>query len=112
MERVSIAPDAVPVTGSAASTTAAPVRTCIGCRTRDAQSALLRLVAVREPGAPRAEVVADGARRLPGRGAWVHPSERCWNLALKKNAFSRALRSPGVGVPEMPSVIRSSAESG
>jgi len=49
---------------------------------------------------PLPVVEADIEHRLPGRGAWVHPAQKCWNAARKKNAFGRALRSPGITVPE------------
>jgi hypothetical protein len=38
-------------------------------------------------------VVADAAARLPGRGAWVHPSLVCIENAVKRKAFGRALRT-------------------
>jgi predicted RNA-binding protein YlxR (DUF448 family) len=66
-----------------------PTRTCVGCRTRDAQDLLLRVVAV------RGEVVPDPRRRLAGRGAYVHPRPDCLALAERKRAFPRALRLPG-----------------
>ena len=37
------------------------------------------------------EAVVDLRRRLPGRGAWLHPDPECWNKALKRRAISRAL---------------------
>ncbi|WP_349827680.1 YlxR family protein [Brevibacterium litoralis] len=92
------------------------MRTCVGCRRTGVRSELIRVVVTR-PGPDAADgetrrIVVDGRRALPGRGAWVHPTERCWNIARKKNAFTRALRAPGLPVPEAPSNIRSSAESG
>ncbi len=66
-----------------------PVRTCVGCRERAAQTALLRVVAVED------RLVPDLARRLPGRGASVHPDPRCLDLADKRRAFPRALRLAG-----------------
>ena len=68
-----------------------PVRTCVGCRGRDARSVLLRVVAVGPPGSLRA--VPDPAARLPGRGAWVHPDPACLDLAERRRAFMRALRA-------------------
>ncbi|WP_239437345.1 YlxR family protein [Arthrobacter alpinus] len=40
------------------------------------------------------EALVDVRRRIPGRGAWLHPSEECWKLAIKRRAIGRAL--PGV----------------
>jgi predicted RNA-binding protein YlxR (DUF448 family) len=67
-----------------------PIRTCIGCRERAAVAELLRVVA-----GPGALVVPDLRRRIPGRGAWLHPDQRCVELAERRRAFARALRVPG-----------------
>jgi predicted RNA-binding protein YlxR (DUF448 family) len=40
-------------------------------------------------------LVPDPARRLPGRGANVHPTGECLDLAERRRAFPRALRVPG-----------------
>ncbi|MEU7817447.1 YlxR family protein [Pseudonocardia sp. NPDC049154] len=66
-----------------------PVRTCVGCRTREQATGLLRVVAV--DGA----LVPDPRGRLPGRGAWVHPATGCLDRAERRSAFPRALRVPG-----------------
>ncbi|TQM83483.1 hypothetical protein FHX81_5908 [Saccharothrix saharensis] len=66
-----------------------PVRTCIGCRARTLPSELLRVVVV--DGA----VVPDTRRRLPGRGAWLHPDPDCLRNAEKRRAFPRAFRVQG-----------------
>lgn len=71
-----------------------PVRTCIGCRGADSRSALLRVVLGQGEHGPA--VVLDPERRRPGRGAWLHPAGSCLDLALRRKAFGRALRS---GVP-------------
>ena len=34
----------------------------------------------------------DPAGRLPGRGAWVHPTAACLAQAERRRAFGRALR--------------------
>jgi predicted RNA-binding protein YlxR (DUF448 family) len=36
--------------------------------------------------------VADERAILPGRGAWVHPTLACLDLAVRRRAVSRALR--------------------
>ncbi|WP_218617250.1 YlxR family protein [Cryptosporangium aurantiacum] len=66
----------------------------MGCRQRAAATELLRVVAV-ERGVTRV-TVPDPARRLPGRGAWLHPDPACFVLAERRRAFGRALRVPGV----------------
>ena len=40
-------------------------------------------------------VIPDPRRRLPGRGAWVHPVPECLHRAERRSAFPRALRVPG-----------------
>jgi uncharacterized protein len=67
----------------------APVRTCVGCRQRAITSELLRVVVV------DGNLVPDQRRRLPGRGASVHPDLACLDLADRRRAFSRALRITG-----------------
>ena len=39
-----------------------------------------------------AGVVPDPRHRLPGRGAWLHPTPECLDLAVQRKAFGRALR--------------------
>ena len=73
-----------------------PVRLCVGCRRRDSWLALLRVVAVKgEPGNTINGVVVlvpDPQHRLPGRGAWLHPNTTCLEQAVRRKAFTRALR--------------------
>ncbi|WP_345573689.1 YlxR family protein [Nonomuraea rosea] len=68
---------------------AAPQRTCVGCRVRTAKSELLRLVQVED------QVVPDLRGRLSGRGASLHPSVSCLELAERRRAFPRAFRVQG-----------------
>ncbi|MEU6356600.1 YlxR family protein [Streptomyces sp. NPDC047072] len=68
---------------------ACPERTCVGCRERAAQKDLLRTVAVGD------ECVPDHRGTLPGRGAYVHPALVCLDQAVRRRAFTRALRAPG-----------------
>uniref|UniRef100_UPI003F4F5B90 YlxR family protein n=1 Tax=Agrococcus chionoecetis TaxID=3153752 RepID=UPI003F4F5B90 len=60
------------------------IRTCLGCRARTEPALLVRIAA------QGGEAVVDHDRRLPGRGAWVHPTQRCVERALR--AVPRALR--------------------
>ena len=66
----------------------------MGCRTRAARHELLRVVAI-DSGDGLFEVVPDPDRRRPGRGAHLHPAPACLALALRRRAFSRALRVSG-----------------
>ena len=69
------------------------VRTCVGCRERAGKRELLRVVAGdRGSGL---EVVPDPTGRAPGRGAHLHPTAECLDLALRRRAFPRALRVTG-----------------
>ena len=71
-----------------------PERTCVGCRTKAPRSVLIRIVATRlDDGTFVAE--ADLRLRCPGRGAWLHPSPDCLDLAIRRRAFPRALHVPG-----------------
>jgi predicted RNA-binding protein YlxR (DUF448 family) len=65
-----------------------PERTCIGCRKKGLRSELLRLVA---DASGSSAVLVDERRRMAGRGAWLHPSDKCLTLAVKRRAFGRAL---------------------
>jgi len=38
-------------------------------------------------------VLPDPEHRRPGRGAWLHPVRSCLDLAVRRRAFGRALRS-------------------
>lgn len=67
------------------------IRTCIATRERRPDTALLRVVL--DPEDPtRRTVVADPARRLPGRGAWITPDLAALKLAEQRHAFRRAFR--------------------
>ncbi|MBL1084936.1 YlxR family protein [Streptomyces actinomycinicus] len=68
---------------------ACPERTCVGCRERAAKDDLLRIVKIEDTCAP------DPRGTLPGRGAYVHPALVCLDQAVRRRAFSRALRAPG-----------------
>ncbi|MFP5072997.1 YlxR family protein [Pseudonocardia nantongensis] len=66
-----------------------PIRTCVGCRAREQADGLLRVVA------ENGHLVPDPRRRLPGRGAWLHPVTGCLDRAERRSAFTRALRVRG-----------------
>ena len=71
------------------------IRTCIGCRTREPRSALVRIVA--DPSAPGGCAV-DADRTRPGRGAHIHPRTECVEEAQRRRALPRALRIPATGI--------------
>ncbi|WP_307821368.1 YlxR family protein [Nocardioides cavernae] len=64
----------------------------MGCRAKAAASELLRVVAGSDAEG-RPALVPDPDRRAPGRGAHVHPTPECWQLAVRRRALPRALRS-------------------
>jgi predicted RNA-binding protein YlxR (DUF448 family) len=64
-----------------------PVRTCAGCRQRDAQDALLRFAIVQDE--PR--LVPDLRRKLGGRGVSVHPTRACVTRAVERGGFAKAV---------------------
>ncbi|MBM4371056.1 MAG: YlxR family protein [Deltaproteobacteria bacterium] len=84
------------MSGSAALQRHVPERTCIGCRQRRPREALLRLVVA------GGHLRVDPARCLPGRGAWLCPSERCFRNADRRGVVERAFR--GAVVPGDASV--------
>jgi uncharacterized protein len=72
-----------------------PVRTCIGCRQRASKRELLRVTAGSDA-LGRPAVVPDPDGTSPGRGAHLHPTAECYDLAVRRKAFARALRhQPG-----------------
>src|ERR1700726_4384782 len=66
-----------------------PLRSCVGCKARAAKSGLLRLVVAGDG------IVPDPQARQPGRGAYLHPSLACFELAQRRRVFPRALRVSG-----------------
>jgi hypothetical protein len=64
---------------------------CVGCRERAAKSELLRVTAGSDDDG-RPAVVPDPAATRPGRGAHLHPTPACYDFAVRRRAFGRALR--------------------
>jgi len=65
---------------------AGPVRTCVGCRRRDASAALVRF------NQNDGHVVLAGGRTV-GRGAWLCPETDCFETAVRRRGFDRAFRA-------------------
>ncbi|WP_238335769.1 YlxR family protein [Serinicoccus kebangsaanensis] len=76
----------------------------MGCRNRADQSALLRFVARQDRADSSWRIVLDERRRLPGRGAYVHPDPGCMELAVARRAFARALRLGAPGAIDVSEV--------
>jgi uncharacterized protein len=70
-----------------------PVRTCIGCRQRASKRELVR-VTVGSDTHGHPVVVPDPEATARGRGAHLHPTTECYDLAVRRKAFGRALRVP------------------
>ena len=66
----------------------------MGCRTRAAKRELLR-VTVGSDAHGHPAVVPDPDATAPGRGAHLHPTAECYELAVRRRAFARALRYDG-----------------
>ncbi len=66
----------------------------MGCRRREAVSDLIRLVVV------QGLVVLDLNRTLPGRGAHIHPTQECVQLAVTRKALPRAFKETVIGTIE------------
>ncbi|MCV7124369.1 YlxR family protein [Mycobacterium lacus] len=91
-----------PQTRWAHRSTDGPVRTCVGCRRRELAVDLLRVVAV-SIGNGNYAVIVDTGGSLPGRGAWLHPTRQCVQRAIRRRAFTRALRI--AGAPDTSAVV-------
>lgn len=62
-----------------------PLRQCVGCREHKPKKELIRVVR-----SPEGAVTLDFKGKLPGRGAYVCPSEGCLVKARKSRALERA----------------------
>ena len=78
------------------------MRTCVGCRKRELATELLRVVAVSTGNGEHAAIVDDRSS-LPGRGAWLHPVPQCVQQAIRRRAFTKALRI--AGSPDTTAVV-------
>ena len=90
------------ISASAHRRTYGPVRTCVGCRKRELAVELLRVVAV-STGNGEFAVIVDTGSSLPGRGAWLHPVPQCAQQAIRRRAFTKALRI--TGSPDISAVV-------
>jgi len=65
-----------------------PMRKCIGCGEQKPKKELIRVVKNKEN-----EVFVDFAGKANGRGAYICKDKKCFDIAIKKNAFNRALET-------------------
>ncbi len=77
----------------------------MGCRKRELAAELLRVVAVSAGNGEQTviAVIVDTGSDLPGRGAWLHPAPGCVHQAIRRRAFTRALRI--TGSPDTSAVV-------
>ena len=66
----------------------APLRTCLACGQKLPQRDLVRLVRTAEG---RVEINSSGDKA--GRGAYLCPSQECWERGMGKGLLGRALRT-------------------
>ncbi|MEX1018579.1 MAG: YlxR family protein, partial [Litorilinea sp.] len=64
-----------------------PQRTCIACRQVAGKRSLLRVARTAEG------VVIDPTGKQPGRGAYLHPYQTCWQAVLRGGRLGQALRT-------------------
>jgi predicted RNA-binding protein YlxR (DUF448 family) len=64
------------------------VRTCVACRQEGGKRDLVRIVRIARGGA-----AVDPTGRAGGRGAYVHANAACIEVARKRKALERALKT-------------------
>jgi predicted RNA-binding protein YlxR (DUF448 family) len=64
-----------------------PQRTCIACRQVAGKRALIRLVRTANG------VEIDPTGKKAGRGAYLHPNQKCWRAMLNGKRLAQALRT-------------------
>ena len=71
-----------------------PVRTCVGCRQRAAKRELLRVVAGDRTRTACGRRTRSGGT-APGRGAHLHPTTECFELAVRRTSLHPGPPGPG-----------------
>jgi len=64
-----------------------PMRRCIGCQTVKEKQGLIRLVSDKQ-----GVIHADPRGVMPGRGAYLCPTQECLKKALKSRALERTFK--------------------
>lgn len=64
-----------------------PIRTCVGCREKDAPANLVRFV-LRDGVLRR-----DETKSAAGRGGWLHERDDCLAAAIRRGGFARSFRT-------------------
>jgi predicted RNA-binding protein YlxR (DUF448 family) len=63
------------------------VRTCVGCRQTGNRENLVRLVF------SQGNLSFDLSKNFPGRGSWIHGQKSCFDLAVDRGSFNRAVKA-------------------
>lgn len=66
-----------------------PQRMCVGCKEMKSKRDLLRIVRT-----PSGEIVWDQTGKKSGRGAYICPTEACFNKAYKEKRLERVFAQP------------------
>jgi len=80
--------------------TSGSLRRCIVTRTERSPADLIRFVVD-----PSGAIVADLARKLPGRGVWVTADRATVAAAAKGNAFAKSLKRQVTVAPDLPQAV-------
>lgn len=64
-----------------------PLRSCISCREQKNKSELVRVIRT-----PEGTVLLDKTGKANGRGAYICNSKKCFEKAIKRNAFNSSLK--------------------
>lgn len=64
-----------------------PQRTCIACRQTLPKRSLIRLVRTDEG------LQLDPTGKVSGRGAYLHDSKACWNIAIQHRLLEKSLKT-------------------
>jgi uncharacterized protein len=66
-----------------------PVRTCVACRLEAGKGSMVRIIRRAGGGA-----AVDRTGHAAGRGAYLHSDASCIEIARKRKALERALKTP------------------
>lgn len=63
-----------------------PQRSCIACKETQEKRSLIRIVYTDDG------IKIDPTGKYPGRGAYLHNNQECWEKAISKGILSRSLK--------------------
>lgn len=65
-----------------------PLRQCVGCQEQKPKRSMLRIVM-----SPTGEISLDLTGKKAGRGAYICPERACFELAKRRKALDRGLKT-------------------